>query len=85
MNIDCNSCAQGTVAKAIACGSGSELSFSGQQLAVGSCPGSCLDDGSSSSQRPPCKAGEGFLPGAQLAVAPCSSASTQRWQRLPVQ
>lgn len=81
INVDCNACVSGTVAKLFGSSAGTRLHFNastGQIEDVG-CPGMCLSTGTSGHARPPCGGGsEPWLP-TQIQVASCREADTAGW------
>lgn len=85
INIDCNTCAEGTHAKIIReadCGCGSALTYdvTTQRLAVDMCPGMCLTNGIVAGARPSCAGNETWMP-TQIHLASCANSSTQGWVR----
>jgi len=88
INLDCDECAVGTVAKALSCASspGNQFSFNNNTgtLSFQLCGAGamCLNDGSGVPV-PPCEAGEFFLP-TQVKLSPCGGPDTAGWQRVVV-
>ena len=79
LNIDCDSCTAGTLAKVSSNrGYASAVVFSGGQLQAQACPGMCLSGLSSAPRTRPCKAGEPFS-GAQVILVPCGSSDANGW------
>jgi hypothetical protein len=80
LNIDCNSCAAGTLVKVSneeKYASSIALSAGGQ-LQAPLCPGMCLSGTSQLARKVPCKAGE-FYENNQVILVPCSSADADGW------
>lgn len=86
VNLDCDNCAPGTVAKALECSAspGNTFTFSASAgtLAFDQCSGMCLDNGDGAPV-PPCYAGEAYLQ-SQVKLAACGGPTTTGWQRVVV-
>ena len=79
VNIDCDDCAVGTLAKISSRADYAQpLAMNGGTLQAASCPGMCLSGTTSAARREPCKGGEWSAP-AQVVLVPCSDASAQGW------
>jgi hypothetical protein len=80
INIDCNACKAGTVAKMFDAGA-SGLAFNGTtgQIEVTGCPGWCLTNGVSPGANAPCGGGTEPWGPTQIHLAPCTSPDTMGW------
>ena len=81
MNIDCDSCAVGALAKVADASFARELSFdvATGTLQVSQCPGMCLSGGPGIERNAPCEGGEWWLPNAEVALVACSDAAAGGW------
>ena len=85
--LDCQSCADGSVATLIAEGMGSALLWNpglyGGRIAVPGCSGVCLSNGIAGGAAAPCGGtGEPWSP-TQVHAAPCASNATAGWRFVP--
>jgi hypothetical protein len=84
VNLDCDQCSAGTVAKLISSGASPLALLAGpQQLqsrACGSSSPMCLTTGSAAGARKPCGGGSEPWGASQLHLQPCSSADTVGWR-----
>ncbi len=87
LNLDCDGCTAGTLAKITACQDAAAVPFSNVTgtLAAAACAGMCVDDGTqAAAANPPCKAGEQYLPHGQATLQRCGSEGTSGWARVVV-
>lgn len=83
LNLDCNTCTAGTHAKLILASTPTGVAFDAAlgQLAVPTCPGMCLTNGTAAGALPSCAGIEPWTP-TQVHLAPCVDAATRGWARV---
>lgn len=82
INIDCDQCTTGRVAKLFDAGaSGLTFNSSTGQIQFNDCPGMCLTNGAATGAQPPCGGGGEPWGAAQIHLAPCNSSETTGWAK----